>query len=91
MVKFLRNIILILLPFYLLLLWLNNFFQIEPIFAVDPLVLIGEVTDYIHSKGITNETTALILTVVTMVLPSYVMLFLIFAFKSNKRKRKNKK
>ncbi|MGL5051488.1 MAG: hypothetical protein ACRC6E_12805 [Fusobacteriaceae bacterium] len=91
MVKFLRNIILILLPFYLLLLWLNKFFQIEPIFAVDPLVLIGEVTDYIYNKGVTNETVALILTVVTMILPSYIMLFLIFAFKGDKRKRKNKK
>ena len=91
MIKFIRNTILILLPFYLLLLWLNKFFQIEPIFSIDPLVLIGELTNYIYSKGVTNENVALTLTVVTMVLPSYIMLFLIFVFKGNKKKRKNKK
>lgn len=88
MLKFIRNTILILLPFYLLLLWLNKFFQIEPIFAVDPLVLIGELSNYIYNKGVTNERLALVLTVVTMVLPSYVMLFLIFLFKGDKNKKR---
>lgn len=91
MFKFVRNTILILLPFYLLLLWLNKFFQIGPIFSIDPLIIIGELSNYIYGKGVKNENLALVITVVTMVLPSYFMLFLIFLFKGDKKRKKNKK
>ncbi len=86
MTKFLKNLSLILLPFYALLFILNSFFKVSEGFKIDPLVLIHALTNYINiniTKG--QATLSLVLTIIIMILPSYIALFLKLSFFKNKQ------
>ncbi|MGL6065222.1 MAG: hypothetical protein ACRC0S_09090 [Fusobacteriaceae bacterium] len=92
MTKFLRNLSIILLPFYALLFLLNSFFHISKGFRLDPLALMAALTNYID-KSVTygQSTLSFIIAIFIMILPSYIALFLkLFFFKNKKNQNKIK-
>ncbi|MGL5123326.1 MAG: hypothetical protein ACRC6K_04090 [Fusobacteriaceae bacterium] len=88
MTKFLRNLSIILLPFYALLFLLNSFFKVSKGFKLDPLALMAALTNYID-RNITygQSTLSFIVAVLIMIIPSYIALFIKLYFFKNKNKK----
>ena len=87
MFRFIKNIFLILLPFYLNCVFFNCFFKIPQIFLVDPLLIISHLSSLIYSNfNIENHLYIYILTMVILLFPSYFALFLSLRMRKNKQK-----
>ena len=87
MIKFLKNIFLILVPFYFNCLLLNYFLGATPSFFIDPMLLIKELSMFLYySFSISSITIISGLTIIILLLPSYLILFLSLKLKKRKVK-----
>lgn len=86
MLKFLKNILIILLPCYITLYLLAVNFKINNGLKVDPLEVIHGLSNFLMNKYPTGYYTNMILTVIIVIVPSYISLFIKLTFFKKKGK-----
>lgn len=86
MLKFLKNILIILLPCYITLYLLGTNFGINNGFKINPLDVIHELSNFLMIKYPTSHNINTILTIIIVIVPSYICLFIKLTFFKKKGK-----